>query len=159
MDSALNQNSSQNPSGCNPRRYESDRCEPDARAPAVSPRAPAVTRSQVGGQVISIAPQRHSRVDGRTSRGPSSLIQRNIIVGSHRTTMRLEPAMWDAIGEICQREGVNLNYLCTRIADRRSASSLTATIRDFVLSYFRAAATEDGHARTGHGLLYREQGS
>ncbi len=109
-----------------------------------SPGAPAA-RKRAGGP------------DGRTPRGPSTLVQRNIAVGSHRTTVRLEPAMWDALGEICQREDVSLNELCSRIADRRSASSLTATVRVFVMSYFRAAATEEGHARTGHGLLYGAQ--
>lgn len=67
--------------------------------------------------------------------------------------------MWDALGEVCQREDLTLNELCSRIAGRQSASSLTATIRVFVMSYFRAASTEDGHARTGHGLLYGERGS
>jgi predicted DNA-binding ribbon-helix-helix protein len=85
------------------------------------------------------------------------LVQRNVSVGSRRTTVRLEPAMWDALGEICQREDMSLNDLCSRIAGRRSASSLTATVRVFVMSYFRTAATEEGHARTGHGLLYGEQ--
>lgn len=62
--------------------------------------------------------------------------------------------MWDALDEICEREGLSLNELCSGIAGRRSASSVTAAVRVFVMSYFRAAATEDGHARTGHGLLY-----
>jgi predicted DNA-binding ribbon-helix-helix protein len=82
------------------------------------------------------------------------LVQRNIAIGSHRTTVRLEPAMWDALDEICEREELTLNELCERIAGRRSASSLTAAVRVFVMSYFRAAATEEGHARTGHGRLY-----
>jgi predicted DNA-binding ribbon-helix-helix protein len=97
-----------------------------------------------------------ARHDGRTSRGPSTLVQRNIAIGAHRTTVRLEPAMWDALDEICEREGLSLNELCGRIAGRRSASSVTAAVRVFVMSYFRAAATEDGHARTGHGLLYKK---
>ena len=80
-------------------------------------------------------------------------MQRNIAIGSHRTTVRLEPAMWDALDEICEREGLSLNEFCSRIAGRRSSSSVTAAVRVFVMSYFRAAATEDGHARIGHGLL------
>ena len=95
--------------------------------------------------------------DGRRSRGPSSLVQRNVSVGLRRTTVRLEPAMWDALGEICEREKLSLNDLCGRIAGRRSASSLTAAVRVFVMSYFRAAATEDGHIRTGHGQLYGDR--
>ena len=143
MDSAFTQNISEHEPG----RYEPDHRELDTQ--------PAVL---TGSRVVSITRERHGRANGRTSRGPSTLVQRNIAVGSHRTTVRLEPAMWDALGEICQREDVSLNDLCSRIADRRSASSLTATIRVFVMSYFRAAATEEGHARTGHGLLCGEDG-
>lgn len=107
-----------------------------------------------GSRVISIAREQHGRPQGRTSSGPSTLVQRNIAVGSRRTTVRLEPAIWDALCEICKREDASVNALCSRIAERRSASSLTAAIRVFAISYFRAAATEDGHARTGHGLHY-----
>ncbi len=149
MDSALTQNIS----GREPGQYGPDHRELDTQPPTTKPYA------LVGNQVASATRERHGRIDGRTSRGPSTLVQRNIAVASHRTTVRLEPAMWDALGEICQREDVSLNNLCSRIADRRSASSLTAMIRVFVMSYFRAAATEEGHARTGHGLLYGEQGS
>jgi len=43
----------------------------------------------------------------------------------------------------------------TLINRRRHASSLTAAIRVFIVAYFRAAATEEGHASVGHGTLYR----
>lgn len=122
-------------------RYGSGHFEPETQVPDLN-----------GNRAVSIARERHVRLDGRTSRRSSTLVQRNIAVDSHRTTVRLEPDMWDALFEICRREGVSLNDLCTRIAVRRSASNLTATIRIFALSYFRAAATEEGHARTGHGL-------
>ncbi len=45
---------------------------------------------------------------GETARAPSSLISRNVTVAGHRTSMRLEPAMWDALGEICRREHASL---------------------------------------------------
>ena len=87
-------------------------------------------------------------------RGQSTLVNRNVFVGRHRTSVRLEPAMWDALAEICQREDITLHELCELIDSRRQASSLTAAIRVFALSYYRAAATEAGHASSGHGLLY-----
>ncbi len=62
--------------------------------------------------------------------------------------------MWDSLAEICRREDMSLHEICSLIDARRQASSLTAAIRVFTLTYFRAAATEDGHARSGHGLLY-----
>lgn len=88
-------------------------------------------------------------------RDGSTLINRNVVVEKRRTSLRLEPVMWDAIAEICQREQISLHDLCTLINRRRHASSLTAAIRVFIVAYFRAAATEEGHASVGHGTLYR----
>lgn len=84
----------------------------------------------------------------------STLVNRNVIVGRRRTSLRLEPAMWESLAEICRREDISLHDLCTLIDRRRHASSLTAAIRVFILAYFRAAATEAGHASVGHGTLY-----
>ena len=92
--------------------------------------------------------------DATASRGQSTLVNRNVFVGRHRTSVRLEPAMWDALAEICQREDITLHELCELIDARRKASSLTAAIRVFALSYYRAAATEAGHAGSGHGMLH-----
>ena len=58
--------------------------------------------------------------------------------------------MWEALNEIVAREGQSLTALVTRIDDERSSSSLTSAIRVHILSYFRAAATEEGHRRSGH---------
>ncbi len=90
---------------------------------------------------------------GTRERGPSTLINRNVFVGVRRTSLRLEPAMWDAMAEICRREEITVHDLCELIDERRRASSLTAAIRAFIVTYFRAAATEEGHASTGHGTL------
>ena len=93
-----------------------------------------------------------SRMDSR-GRSPSTLVTRNILVGGRRTSIRLEPALWDALEEISRREGLSLHEICDRIDRRRRESSLTAAIRVFILSYYRAAATEAGHADAGHGSL------
>ena len=63
--------------------------------------------------------------------------------------------MWDALEEVCQREALTFGELCLRIEERRHESSLTAAIRVFLLSYFKEAASEAGHASAGHGRLYR----
>ncbi len=39
------------------------------------------------------------------------------------------------------------------IEDRRRGASRTSAIRVFILSYFRAAATDEGHIDAGHGVL------
>ena len=92
-------------------------------------------------------------LDPAAARHASTLVSRNITVEGHRTSIRLEPAMWEALREICVRERVSLNAIATAVGRHRSASSLTAAIRVHVLSYFQAAATDDGHRRAGHGGL------
>ncbi len=63
--------------------------------------------------------------------------------------------MWDALEEICAREGVTEHELCTQIDGLDIASSLTASVRVFIVTYFRGAATELGHACARHGALYK----
>lgn len=91
---------------------------------------------------------------GQALKGTSTLVNRNVFVGARRTSLRLEPAMWDALAEICRREDMTLHQVCALIDERRRASSLTAAIRVFIVNYFRSAATEEGHASIGHGALY-----
>jgi len=82
----------------------------------------------------------------------STLVSHNIVVSSHRTSVRLEPEMWDGLQEICRRERVTLHKICTDVSvQKQSETSLTAAIRVFVMRYFRSAATEEGHSRAGHG--------
>ncbi|NTU77348.1 MAG: ribbon-helix-helix domain-containing protein [Alphaproteobacteria bacterium] len=82
----------------------------------------------------------------------SSLISRNVTVNNHRTSVRLEPDMWSGLREICRREHASLHDLSSYVAAHKPANtSLTAALRVFVMAYFRAAATEDGHSKAGHG--------
>lgn len=82
----------------------------------------------------------------------STLRSGNVTVAGRRTSIRLEPAMWQALREISVREGKTMHALVTEIEQGRAQSSLTAAIRVFLLDYFRAAATEEGHRRAGHRL-------
>ena len=83
----------------------------------------------------------------------STLISRNIVISGHRTSVRLEPEMWDGLREICRRERSNLHQICTSVAlHKYHESSLTASIRVFVMRYYRTAATEEGHNKAGHGF-------
>ena len=84
-------------------------------------------------------------------RRPSTLINRNVTVAGHRTSVRLESVMWDALRQISERENKPMNAIVTEIARRQVESSLTAAIRVYLLRYFRDAAVETGrlqmHAR------------
>ena len=96
--------------------------------------------------------------------GVEPLRSQNVLIRGHRTSMRLEPSMWDALEEIARREGYSINELCTRIKDRideqarqrgldpaQNDVTLTSAVRVFIAAYFRRASTEDGHSRARHG--------
>ncbi len=86
-------------------------------------------------------------------KGPkTTLISRNITVTGRRTSVRLEPEMWQALREIAKRERCTIHDICSLIFMRKNEkTSLTAAIRVFLMLYFRAATTEEGHRRVGHG--------
>lgn len=85
----------------------------------------------------------------------SSLISRNITLDGHRTSMRLEPAMWNALIEICRREKLSIHQICSLVAQHKAEeSSFTAAVRVFAMSYYKAAATEEGHQKAGHGTAF-----
>lgn len=82
----------------------------------------------------------------------TTLISRNITVCGRRTSVRLEPEMWSALRDIAKREKCSIHDICSLISMRKNEkTSLTAAIRVFLMLYFRAASTEDGHSRAGHG--------
>lgn len=92
--------------------------------------------------------------DHRESR--STLISRNITVYGRRTSIRLEPEMWEALKYVSRKEKCTVHDICTLVYLRKQVNtSLTAAIRVFLMLYFRAAATEDGHLRAGHGGFER----
>ena len=86
---------------------------------------------------------------------------RSVILGRHRTTVRLEPTIWDALSEIATREGRTVNQLCTELQERwqgHKAQNFTAALRRFVMAYFRKAAAHAepepgaGRAAVRHAL-------
>jgi predicted DNA-binding ribbon-helix-helix protein len=81
------------------------------------------------------------------------LINRNVVAGRGRTSMRLEPELWDALAEICQREGQDINHLVRQIEEVGHAGGRTSAVRVYVVEYFRAAASEAGHQAANHGPL------
>src|ERR1700676_871855 len=83
----------------------------------------------------------------------SRLINRNVVAERGRTSMRLEPELWEALLEICGREGQDMSSLVRKVEQHGHAGGRTSAVRVFVLSYFRAAATEAGHHAAGHGAL------
>jgi predicted DNA-binding ribbon-helix-helix protein len=81
----------------------------------------------------------------------STLVNRNIVAERGRTSMRLEPELWDALAEICRRERTSPSELCRRLERSGLPGGRTSAMRVFIVQYLRAAATEEGHAAAGHG--------
>ncbi|PCI41289.1 MAG: hypothetical protein COB46_03995 [Rhodospirillaceae bacterium] len=83
----------------------------------------------------------------------SRLQSRNVTIRGHRTSLRLEGDVWSALEEICIRENKSVHAVCELIEERRVRSSRTAAVRAYILTYFRAAASESGHVQAGHGSM------
>lgn len=63
---------------------------------------------------------------------------KNVNVDGHRTSMRLEMEMWDALEDITRREGRNLHEICGLVHRRRHEASFTASMRVFIVAYYRS---------------------
>jgi predicted DNA-binding ribbon-helix-helix protein len=81
----------------------------------------------------------------------SRLVNRNVMAGRGRTSMRLEPELWDALRALCERENLSVGDVVRRIELEGHSGGRTSAVRVHVLNYFRSAATEDGHRTAGHG--------
>ncbi len=66
------------------------------------------------------------------------LVNRNITVGSLRTSLCLEPEFWTALLEISAREKLDIDQLCTMIDGHLDELGRTAGIRVFIASYYAA---------------------
>jgi predicted DNA-binding ribbon-helix-helix protein len=97
--------------------------------------------------------------------------RRNVRIGRRRTSIKLEPEMWDALGEICARTGKSINQICTEVhasggvenADNPNeiagGGNFTSELRVFILDFFRAAARQSGQEHTQPPLTGSPTGS
>ncbi len=103
---------------------------------------------------LFIQSDNNSNSSGRRKirRERSTLISHNIMVEGRRTSVRLEKEMWMALKDIAKNEKCTIHELCSAVAQRKKGdTSLTAAIRVFIMAYFQAAATLEGHRNAGHG--------
>lgn len=83
----------------------------------------------------------------------TKLMNKIIMINNRRTSMRLCLREWEALYEICKIEHISKNHLIEMIeAQKSNALGLTYSTRLFLMSYFREAASEEGHKKAGHGL-------
>ena len=98
-------------------------------------------------------------MSGQDSQAPNApsplsvipLVARTVKLFGRPTQLRLEPSYWEALDDICHREDLTVDELCSDLKDRldsqsrRSrgiAVSLANAVRVFIVGYYRKAATE-----------------
>jgi predicted DNA-binding ribbon-helix-helix protein len=71
----------------------------------------------------------------------STLQSKNIRIHKHRTSVRLEKEMWEALREIAELEECSIHDLCGAVHDLKAPeASFTAALRVFMMEYYRSAS-------------------
>ena len=76
-----------------------------------------------------------------------ALISRNVTAGKQRTSMRMEPVMWDALDEICWRERMSAGQIIKLIDDAMQIAALEALFFRRAAPGFETNAARVLHAR------------
>ena len=87
--------------------------------------------------VVSLRPDRVQRSDR------SSLEMHNVYVAGNRTTVRLEPIIWDALQRIARQQEASLHDLISEIDRRRTTKNLSSVIRAYVVAYLLNRSLEE----------------
>lgn len=77
-------------------------------------------------------------------------------IAGRRTSVSLEGHVWDGLLEVCRREAIGIDALCTEVDRHRDRSSMSSSLRVFLLLYFRTMAEMLERRPPGHdgeGLL------
>ncbi len=78
-------------------------------------------------------------VSAAADRPPLDLpVTRNVVVSGRRTSVRMEVVMWRSLMDICDREDLTLNDVCTMVDKVRGDTGLTAALRVLIVAYYRA---------------------
>lgn len=66
----------------------------------------------------------------------SELKKRNIVVNGSRTSVTLEPQVWEILHKVADAQNCDVHELCTFIGERKNPdTSLASAIRVFLISY------------------------
>lgn len=68
------------------------------------------------------------------------LVLRNVQIGNRRTSIRLEPDVWEALEMMCVAEDITVNQLCRFIDKCRGKQKFTHAVRSFTLNYYKRQA-------------------
>ena len=73
----------------------------------------------------------------------------NVVVNGRRTSIRLEPALWDARREVAYRREITVDEFATEIADQRTFSNPTTAVRAYIVLFHQNAVSETSAAKDG----------
>jgi predicted DNA-binding ribbon-helix-helix protein len=76
----------------------------------------------------------------------SGVAKHSLVISGHRTSVSLERAFWDALGEIAFAEGVSRAALVARVDAARGKANLSSALRVFVLERARRKVAAHNHA-------------
>lgn len=68
--------------------------------------------------------------------GFGPLVSRNVWLGNHRTSMRLEPEMWRALVSVALLEDLTIDEIVDLVERQRRGANLASATRTFLLNYF-----------------------
>ncbi len=69
------------------------------------------------------------------------LVSKNVRIRNRRTSVRLEPPMWEALADVARAEHVSVHDLCTAVDELKpEGSSFTGALRVFLMDYYRSLA-------------------
>jgi len=75
----------------------------------------------------------------------SKLKKRNIHVGDKKTSVTLEPLVWELLHNIADEQKSTVHELCTFINDRKNKdASLASAMRIFVMAYMNVQVKANG---------------
>lgn len=69
---------------------------------------------------------------------PPSVVPRSIRVGPRRTSLRLEPIMWDALADIAKERRSTIDDVITEISRSYEETNLPAAVRVYIVKFYRA---------------------
>jgi predicted DNA-binding ribbon-helix-helix protein len=90
---------------------------------------------------------------------PFSIPVRNVVIAGKRMSVRLEPAMWEALKAIAQEQGTSLDALATEVDRRRMGGSLTSAIRVYCVAFYRSKAVPANAPPTNGGRWSEDPGT
>ena len=70
------------------------------------------------------------------------LKKHSIIIAGHASSVTMEPAFWDELKKISERDGVSINQLVS-VIDTDRDGNLSSAIRLFVLNDFKKRVSAD----------------